>query len=44
MYAVHKRNQTYFDACLRKVFFTCQVLYQTTLRTFKKIKNSFIMP
>lgn len=44
LYAVHKRNQTYFDALLTQNISHLPATYQTTLRTFKKYQNKFIMP
>ena len=39
LYAVHKRNQTYFDALLTQSVSHLPATYQTTLRTFKKYQK-----
>ncbi len=39
LYAVHKRNQTYFDALLTQNVSHLPATYQTTIRTFKKYQK-----
>ena len=39
LYAIHKRNQTYFDALLTQNISHLPATYQTTIRTFKKYQK-----
>lgn len=46
LYAVHKRDQTYFDVLLTQniLFLTCQLLIKPLYEPLKSTKNKFIMP